>query len=117
MTTRGDSSWAGATVPASPSTAADSEGLAEAPGDTAAEAPEVPTSMQHPLLKVLPGDGMSADDAAWATMAEAADRVLMLPGLSHASVRDLVELWSACRGAAGLPCEQHRLHDASRLPA
>lgn len=46
-------------------------------------------------LTVLPGDGMSADDAAWLTVAEAAEQARRTPGLSSASASELAELHRA----------------------
>jgi len=56
--------------------------------------------MQHPDygdegLTVLDGQGMSADDAAWTTVAEGAERALATPGLSTASASELQPLIAA----------------------
>lgn len=58
---------------------------------------------QPPLLAVLNGEGMSADDAAWAMIADAAAAALTLPGLTHQCHLDLHEMVEACSLAAGLP--------------
>jgi len=47
--------------------------------------------------------GMRPDDAAWASIADAAEKALMLPGLSSASSRELEELRRAALRCAGLP--------------
>jgi len=48
-----------------------------------------------PALTVLDGQGMSADDAAWTTVAEATERALATPGLSTASASELRALLAA----------------------
>lgn len=76
--------------------------------------------MQHrqpPILVAHEGQNMAADDAAWALVADAAGVALTLPGLSRLSRRDLHDLWTACRGAAGLPCERHPQPAAAPLQA
>lgn len=56
-------------------------------------------------LKVLVGDNMNADDAAWLELAEAAELSLRLPGLSLVTTRDLREMSRSCRIAAGVGAE------------
>ncbi len=73
--------------------------------------------VQPPLLAVLEGQSMSADDAAWASIADAADRALMLPGLSPDSRHDLLEVRAGALIAAGLPSESHRLLGDVQRPA
>lgn len=46
--------------------------------------------------------GMSADDAAWAMIADAAEAALTLPGLSPIGCRLVGEAAASCRAAAGL---------------
>ena len=48
-----------------------------------------------PLLQVLDGEGMSADDAAWLSVADGARHALTLPGLSSASTSELEALLAA----------------------
>lgn len=60
---------------------------------------------------------MSPDEAAWASVADAAARALMLPDLSRDSREDLLEVWTGALTAAGLPCERHPLHGGVQLPA
>jgi hypothetical protein len=55
------------------------------------------------ILAAHESDAMSADDAAWALIADAAERALGLPGLSRDCSIDLQTAWAACRRAAGLP--------------
>jgi hypothetical protein len=93
------------------------EGLVQEPGDTPAEAPPEVPSMQHPLMTVLEGQGLSADDAAWSMVADAAEVGLTLPDLSPASRADLTDLWVACRRAAGLPCELRLQRGGAQLQA
>lgn len=64
---------------------------------------------QHPLMVVHDGSGMSADDAAWAEMAETAERNLRLPGLSEACASRMRRMSVSCRDAAGLPQQQSPL--------
>lgn len=67
-----------------------------------------PAPVQPPSLRVVRGDAMTADRAAWAMVAETGERALMLPGLS-ANGRD--EMWRmvvAARRVAGLPPPQHQ---------
>ncbi|MCU1677918.1 MAG: hypothetical protein JWM93_2676 [Frankiales bacterium] len=89
------------TVPASMAT--EDGGLVQRPGDEVAAASEVPYMQQRPILNVVHGVGMSADDAAWASLADAATTALKLPGLSPACRSDLDEMTEACLRAAGLP--------------
>ena len=58
---------------------------------------------QPPTLTALDGSGMSADDAAWASIADAAQRALTLPGLSAACAAKLARVMAAGDRAAGLP--------------
>lgn len=58
---------------------------------------------QSSLLTVVNGDAMTADEAGWAMIADAADRALTLPGLSADGERLLREMAASCRHAAGLP--------------
>lgn len=53
-------------------------------------------------LVVIDGHGMSADDAAWALIADAAERGLSLPGLSSSCALKLERVMSAGDRAAGL---------------
>ncbi len=53
-------------------------------------------------LTVHDGDGMSADRAAWATIADSALRALKFPGLSAATAAEMRKVAVACRAAAGL---------------
>ena len=69
---------------------------------------------QGPILNVIPGDGMSADDAAWTAVAEAADAALRFPGLSSASALELTELHRAALRCARQPPSLSAR--ASRLP-
>lgn len=46
-------------------------------------------------LTVLDGQGLSADDAAWTSVAEAVERALTTPGLSRASASELERLHAA----------------------
>ncbi len=69
--------------------------------------------VQPPLLAVLDGQGMSADDAAWASIADAAERALMLPGLSASCAAKLERVMAAGDSASGrqprpLPQAAHR---------
>ncbi len=57
---------------------------------------------QPPILAILDGEGMTADDAAWASIADAVEQALTLPDLSDACAADLRQAWAACRRAAGL---------------
>jgi hypothetical protein len=69
-------------------------------------------------LRIIDGDGMSADDLAWSIIADAAELAIMLRGLSPASRQDLHEVLDGARLAAGLPpCELHLPHDGARLLA
>lgn len=52
-------------------------------------------------LSVIRGEGMCADDAAWASIADAAERALKLPGLTRRARLDVEEMAAACRAAAG----------------
>lgn len=63
--------------------------------------------MQHPIMVVLKGDAMSADDAAWALIADAAAIALKLPGLTPDGRRLILEAFQSCRLAAGLPPQPH----------
>jgi hypothetical protein len=53
-------------------------------------------------MVALDGDGMCADDAAWAMLADTATKALMLPGLSREGVRQMAEVVQSSRRAAGL---------------
>jgi hypothetical protein len=64
-------------------------------------------------LRIIDGDGMSADDAAWLSIAEEAERVVMRPGLSQVGVCEMELLREACLRAAGLPPSQRRLGSRS----
>lgn len=64
------------------------------------------------LLKVIDGDGMTTDEAAWAMMADAAEAALRLPGLSGPCAAHLDRAWKASRRAAGLPARQRRDADS-----
>jgi hypothetical protein len=57
---------------------------------------------QLPLMRLLDGDGMSADDAAWSMVADAAAAALKLPGLSPACASRFERLHQASIRAAGL---------------
>lgn len=61
---------------------------------------------QSPLLVALDGDGMTADDAAWAAIAAAVEAQLTLPGLSEPCAERLREASDSCRHAAGLAPRQ-----------
>ena len=61
-----------------------------------------------PELTVLHGDGMTADEAAWAAVADAADEALTIPRLSPQVADELATIRASCRGAAGLPVERSR---------
>ncbi len=55
-------------------------------------------------LRLLTGDGMTADDAAWKTVADAALTAQKTPGLSEASAVELAALErAALRCARQLP--------------
>jgi len=66
--------------------------------------------MQHPdygdegrrmtALTVLDGQGLSADDAAWTTVADGVERALATPGLSTASASELQALLAASKRCA-----------------
>lgn len=56
-----------------------------------------------PALTLLRGESMSADDAAWAAIADAADQALMLPGLSPEGALRMKRLRSSSLRAARLP--------------
>lgn len=56
-----------------------------------------------PALELVRGDGMSADDAAWAMVADAAERALTLPDLSPEGALRMTSLRSASLRAARLP--------------
>ncbi len=73
--------------------------------------------MQHPIMVVLRGDSMSADEAAWASVADAAEKALTLPGLTPASRSDLLEVRAGARIAAGLPSELRQPHVGVQMPA
>ena len=96
----------GCTFLVPPPTAAGVGGLPRAGGDAAAGVTEA--SLQHPILNVLDGESMSADDAAWASIADAAEAALTLPGLSPACALELERAWAACRRAAGLHDQRPR---------
>lgn len=69
--------------------------------------------MQHtqpPILAVLDGQGLDADDAAWASVADAAELALTFPGLSDCVAAELERLRVASLRAAGLPLRR-RLQD------
>lgn len=55
------------------------------------------------MLTVHEGAGMSADDAAWAMVADAAERALTLPGLSSDAASELRRLRAASLRCARLP--------------
>lgn len=62
--------------------------------------------MQHkqgPILTLHTGEGMTADEAAWSLIADAAERALILPGLSDAGAAAMIRVVNAARSAAGLP--------------
>lgn len=68
------------------------------------EAHSMTGNPQHPLLGVIQGGSMSADDAAWATVADAAEQALTLPGLTEETTTELERVWRAsCRCAGRLP--------------
>lgn len=56
-------------------------------------------------MVLLRGDEMDADSAAWAEIADAADRALRLPGLSPLGLGQMERLAAASRRAAGLPLD------------
>jgi hypothetical protein len=60
----------------------------------------------EPGMRLLDGDGMSADDAAWSMVADAAAVALKLPGLSAACASRFERLHQASIRAAGLPPPQ-----------
>lgn len=55
------------------------------------------------MLTVIDGDRMSADEAAWAMLAGAAERALVLPGLSRETTREMAEIVQSSRRCARLP--------------
>jgi hypothetical protein len=55
------------------------------------------------MLAVLDGEGMNADDAAWALIADAAQVAIRLPGLSACATDEMAQLRAASLRAAGLP--------------
>ena len=59
--------------------------------------------LQHPLVTVIEGGGMDADEAAWALVAEAASEALKLPDLSESASSELTRLECAALRCAGLP--------------
>lgn len=58
--------------------------------------------VQPPLLAVVDGDGMGADEAAWAMIADAAELALRLPGLSAEGACELERLLDAALRCARL---------------
>jgi len=58
--------------------------------------------MSATTLTALDGDSMSADDAAWAMVADAAERALTLPGLSREGSGRMLRLLDSSLRAAGL---------------
>lgn len=70
--------------------------------------------MQHPLMKALDGDRMTAREAAWATVAEAAERAQQTPGLSEEDELALIRLSDSCFGIARLPVPRRRSTERSR---
>lgn len=67
------------------------------------ESATVPVTMR---LDLIYGAEMHADDAAWASIAAAADSALMLPGLSACAAGRMVRLRDSSLRAAGLPPRQ-----------
>ena len=89
--------------------AADDEGLVS-PG----------TVSGVPMLTLVAGEGIAADDLAWLSLAEAAERALLLPALSTPCASRMVEMAAACRSAAGQPPPHERSAPAfvpGRAPA
>lgn len=70
---------------------------------------------QRPLMTVLDGDRMSADDAAYLAVADAAANALTLPGVSDECGMRLRRMVSAGDRAAGLP--PRALPQARQQPA
>lgn len=95
--------------------AAGREGLAGGPGDTAVEAPEVP-SMQHPILAGLAGgiavDFDAQERAAWGALADACDVALTSLHPQHPERHHFRVMLQECRRAAGQQLEPARLQMA-----
>lgn len=66
-------------------------------------------------MQVHEGDAMSADGAAWASIADAVARALNTPGLSRDGRRLLHEAHLSCLDAAGLPHPQSSISEAHPL--
>lgn len=62
-------------------------------------------------------DGQNADDAAWASIAEAASRALMLDGLSAATAKKVDRVLSAARCAAGMAHLDSAMAGVPSLPS
>lgn len=76
-------------------------------GEIVAEAPEVTSNMQLPLMAVvrdLDQDAAVAQErAAWSLLAQACEEGLRLMDARHPERVAFVEMWTECRQAAGLP--------------
>lgn len=55
------------------------------------------------MLTVIAGDGLTANDAAWAVIVDVAERALMLPGVSAECASGLRRFQAASLRCAGLP--------------
>lgn len=96
----------------SESTVAGDEGLPGG-GDAAAEAPEVFSKMQHPILSVVRGDELTPHEACWASLMDQANRNLTLPGLSDEDALAMREMAESCRLAAALPPQRSQQANAA----
>lgn len=67
---------------------------------------------QHPLLGIIDGGSMSADDAAWAAIADAAAAAIKFPGLSSESASELADLREAALRCARLPAARSQAGSA-----
>lgn len=94
----------------SPGMAADDEGLDLAPGDAAADVPEDPISMQHPIMAALDGGAVVNEEqhdaewlAAWGSIATACEAALSGLHPLHPRRHLLLEATRQARWAAHLP--------------
>lgn len=60
-------------------------------------------AVERPRLTALDGEGMSADEAAWAEVADAVGRALTFPGVSPQSMAELQSLQVSASLCARLP--------------
>lgn len=95
------------TVGPSRSIAAETEGLPLG-GDTAADVPEVQSSMQHPILTAHEGGQEFEDEKAYALLAEACDAALRTLDVTPACAGALRRLAVASRQAGRLQLPARR---------